>query len=805
MTGEVRHALRRLRATPVVTLSAVACLAIGVWMTCIVTAVGRGFFRPNLHIPDADRIVQLDARGLFMLDGRNVMGGGRLSSPAVIDSLALSPLFEAVGQYTQGFGMSVDARQRLSTSLSSGMMRVLRVHPLLGRGFIPSDDTTKDVVMLSYQAWQALYGGDSAAIGKRLYFTRNPRAFTIVGVTRPEFMFPMNSQRPDFYLPMLWRSDRPRYPVAQMLGRLADGVSIDEARNVVRGIVVRNVRADREAVAAYWRAARPGAIQPSLPNGIVSAHLDRYYNEPVEPQAARLIILILACGFAVVAIAAANVTNLLLVRGASRRQELAVRMALGAARSRVIGELLVETAIVASAGIVLGFLTAAWQWSLLDPTFIGRHLFGEIDGFIALISIAAGFALTLAVGIWPGVRATSMRIEQVLRDARRAGIGASPLEGILGRMVAASTAATVSLLILAVLLTSSARDSANQLARPIQDVLAADVMLQDVSRTDQISVARDALSRVRALPGVASAALGTPPASSETREVFIGVPGMPVTRYGGIEIDPASDGYFRTLGIRFLHGREFSARETRDSTGVVILSRALSDALFPGRIAVGERLRFRRGDDSTFVDATVVGVAESVRGGATARQMYVPISNALSGRTTVLVRSNRAAHPDIDGALRGLDRLTPLSATRLDERPSEFNSPRRYLSNGFTLFAVVALILAAVGTYGVVSYSVLRRTHEIGVRMALGADSDRVTWMVIEQGLRTSLIGVIGGLLLAFAVTRLVGGFVEDVNMNYPIAIGGVIVFVALVAFVASGIPGYRAGRLNPVDALRAE
>jgi putative ABC transport system permease protein len=372
-------------------------------------------------------------------------------------------------------------------------------------------------------------------------------------------------------------------------------------------------------------------------------------------------------------------------------------------------------------------------------------------------------------------------------------------------MVAASTAATVSLLILAVLLTSSARDSANQLARPIQDVLAADVMLQDVSRTDQISVARDALSRVRALPGVASAALGTPPASSETREVFIGVPGMPVTRYGGIEIDPASDGYFRTLGIRFLHGREFSARETRDSTGVVILSRALSDALFPGRIAVGERLRFRRGDDSTFVDATVVGVAESVRGGATARQMYVPISNALSGRTTVLVRSNRAAHPDIDGALRGLDRLTPLSATRLDERPSEFNSPRRYLSNGFTLFAVVALILAAVGTYGVVSYSVLRRTHEIGVRMALGADSDRVTWMVIEQGLRTSLIGVIGGLLLAFAVTRLVGGFVEDVNMNYPIAIGGVIVFVALVAFVASGIPGYRAGRLNPVDALRAE
>ena len=174
-------------------------------------------------------------------------------------------------------------------------------------------------------------------------------------------------------------------------------------------------------------------------------------------------------------------------------------------------------------------------------------------------------------------------------------------------------------------------------------------------------------------------------------------------------------------------------------------------------------------------------------------------------QTTALIQILKNIQPDVVAALRPVEGITATTLARAGGATAGNRNPRHYLSIGFTMFAVVALILAAVGTYGVVAYSVLRRTHEIGVRMALGAERRRVTWMIVEQGLKVSLIGVIGGLFLSFVATKVVGGFIQDVNMDYPLAIAGVILFVSLVSLVASAIPGYRAGRLNPVDALRAD
>lgn len=807
--NDIRQALRRLRATPLVTLSAIACLATGIWISSIMTALGRGFFRPNLGIPNSERVVQLEPRGLFALNPyRSAVCCGRRSSQAVVDSLTNHPAFAAVGTYDFG-SISLDDKLRKGSWLSAGMMTVLHARPFFGRTFVPADDTTNDVVILSHHLWRTMYGGDSTVVGRRLFLRRDPRPYTIVGVMRSDFMFPKNELRPDLYFPAQQpRAGRPPYPAVRMLARLADGVSLNDVREDVAGLVVRNARADRDAVTHYWRTSRRGASPPELPDGPVDVRLERYYNEPLEPDAVRLMILILACGFAVVAIAGANVVNLLLVRGAARRQEIAVRMALGAARMRILRELLVETGLVAAVGVILGFLAAAWQWSRIDDGFAARHLFGEIDTSVAVAAVIAGFVMSLAVGVWPGLRATSMGLDQVLRDSRRSGFGTSPLDGLLGRMVAAATAGTVMLLICAVLLSLSARDSAREWGFGGRNLFTADLMFQQESPSGRTATGREALTRMRSLPDVAAAAIGVAPPNGAAETLLIGIDGQPEVRFPAVSFSPVSDGFFKTLAIPLIYGREFSPRDTRDSSRAVMLNRSLAERLFPGRTALGARFHYRRVADSTRVDATVIGVVEDVRGGTGGgrpAQLYLSLASSPPMQTSAHLRLKTARRPDLITALRPVDNLVTTPLQSVAERSRGIEAGRRYLTIGFMMFAGVSLLLAAVGTYGIVAYSVVRRTHEIGVRMALGARRGRVMWMIVEQGLTVTLIGLIGGLLLAFAATRMLGAFIQDVSMDYPLAIGAVVVFIALISLIATGVPAYRAGRLSPVDALRAE
>ncbi|HET9777406.1 MAG TPA: ABC transporter permease, partial [Gemmatimonadaceae bacterium] len=365
MLTEIRHALRRLRATPIVTLSAIACLSIGVWMTCIVNAVGGGFVRPNLQVYRSDRLVQLDEEGLYTIDGPSSRAtSGRLTSRAVVDSLSRSGMFSAVGFYDGPYPTYLpdDHHLRMAVTLSSGMSSVLQVRMAVGRGFLPVDDSIPSAI-ISYELWKSMFGGDSSVIGRALRLKAREASIPIVGVMPEGFFFPRHDLRPDFYLSASISARAiQRFPIRQMLARLRDRDELEDVRDRVTLIAMRRVAADREELTQYWRSRYTRSAPPKLLPTPVKVALDRYYNEPLNAEMVRFLGLVVACGSIVVLIAAANVVNLLLVRGAARRQEIAVRMALGANRRAIAVQLLVETGIVAAAGVLAGFLLAFWQW-----------------------------------------------------------------------------------------------------------------------------------------------------------------------------------------------------------------------------------------------------------------------------------------------------------------------------------------------------------------------------------------------------------------------------------------------------------
>jgi putative ABC transport system permease protein len=819
MLSEIRHALRRLRATPGVTLSAVVCLSIGVWMTCIVSAIGGGYFRPRLYVPAPEQLVQIDEHGLFATkENIDRATFDRTTSAAVLDSLAKQKVFAAIGYYEPTFAwIDGEKRGRRATMLSSGMMDVLGMRVELGRRFVVADDSMPAAI-ISHAMWRTMFGSDPNVIGRRVQL-RYPRVWVqIVGVAPESFAFPRNIGRVDVFLSAGVSASRERSISSltgvissrdlsrTVLARLRDGQSLRAAREVVREIALRTVASDRQAMANALREAYRRGQGPTLVMGPVDVRVSRYYNEPLRDTS--FAVLVLGCGIAVALIAASNVINLLLIRGASRRQEIAVRLALGANRLQIVNGLVIEAALVAGVGTIVGFAVAFWQWQRLDPSIDGRYWLGQIEWSTFPTALLAGLVLTLIVSVWPGLRATTMNIEQVLRDTRRAGMNASPLDSVLGRLVAASTAGTVMLMVCAILLAVSADqwvwDSGLRPRKGLTSILTFD---DAQPRAQRAALAQQVLSRVRGMNDIGYAVFGGVPNDADQRELFGSAGGGPGRRFTATQLYDVSDGWFEAMNVRISGGRRFVAGEARDSTNHVIISQSMASALFGGQNAVNRTFRYWS-SDSVAVEAVVIGVAETQAGGSR-YQLYRPFGQVAPAHTTLVIGANStgaiASPSTINKALRAMAGVLSSDVEALDAKPVSLPKIFNYLMIAFVMFATVGIALGAIGMYGVIAYSVVRRTHEIGVRIALGADRARVIWMILEQGLKITLIGTAFGLILSYWSTRLLGAFVEDIKVNYPLTMAGVILLVSAVAVVACLIPGYRAGRLNPVDALRAE
>jgi putative ABC transport system permease protein len=819
MMTEIRHALRRLRATPIVTTCAITCLTVGVWMTLIVSAFGKGFFRPTLELPSPERLVMIDEVGLYTTVQRFNLP--RYASQAVLDTLAKRRVFAAIGFY-RGTSARIagDQRSRTAAVLSAGMMEVLVVPMRLGRRFLPADDSLPSMI-ISSGTWRGLYGSDPDIVGRSVQlmsyeFRDNPsrlvrvlKPVRIVGVAQEGFNFPRSGGRIELYLSAAADPSRAYGDELQrtVLARLRADQSLDDVRPIVTEIALRNVAADREAIVRHWRSrSSRRSSGETLAMGPVDVRVARYYNEPVKGLL-NLVVLVLGSGLAVVLVAASNAVSLLLIRGAARRQEIAVRLALGATRMQILRGLIVETGLIAVVGSLAGFMIAFWQWRQLDSGFAGRFWFGDIEWTSLPYALAAGLALTLIVGVWPGLRATSMKLEQVLRDTRRTGISASPLDSVLGRIVAASTAGTVMLLVCASLLGLSSQDWISDRGLTERKALTSMLTLDDTrSRSGRAELARQALERARRVDDVRFAVLGGMPNEVDPIDMHASVAGKPDRRLRSTMVYDVSDGWLEAMDVRMVTGRRFNAKETRDSTSSVVISRTLATQLFGAEAVIDRSFRYWADADSMIMEATVVGVAET-QPGYNQLQMYRPYGQRAPVHSALVIGSklNPASPAAINKAVRGVPGVLSSEVESQSSRQNTSFKPLRYMQVGFILFSVVGILLGAIGMYGIIAYSVVRRTHEIGVRIALGADSANVVWMILEQGLKITLVGTAFGLILAHWATRLLGGFVEDLKVNYPLTMTGVVILVMLVSVIASLIPGYRAGRLNPVDALRAE
>ncbi|HJZ70510.1 MAG TPA: ABC transporter permease [Vicinamibacterales bacterium] len=810
---DVRYAVRSYSKAPSFTLTILVTLALGIGASTAIFSMVNGILLRPLPLPDPDTLVYANEV--------NASGRERTISiawPNYLDWRVRARSFSGLAlTREEPLTMTgVDRAQRLRARRVTGnFFTVLGVSPAIGRGFVDDDDkpNAPAVALLSAGFWQSQMAGDPAAIGSVLKL--DGTAYTIVGVLPAGFEY----LRPyDVFVPMGTISgtanltDRGNHNGFSALGRLKPGVTLAAADAELRGI--------------------SAALEREYPNSnaAVSARTDRLADRVVDSVRLTLMALFGAVGFLLL-IACVNVANLLIARGAGRQHELAVRAALGGGRARLATQLLVESTLVSGCGGALGLAVAAGLLRLLvamAPEGTPRLAGVRLDGAALLFAFGAAAVCGIVFGALPAFQASSAGGQHALVRGRAAGFAARS-HRLRRVLIAIETALALILL-----------TGAGLMMRTLQELTQVDTGI----RTDHLLTARfvlageqwtqarrvtfydDLLARTAAVPGVGRAALAfsLPIDGSNWNSIFI-VADKPVperAKLPSAAFTPVSIGYFETMGMRLLRGRLFDRTETPDSAKVVVVNETLAKKLWPGEEAVGKRLK--QGWPETPDHPTkpggyfspwreVVGVVADVKfngvSNETPLQVYLPLVHDNPRSVALVVRSATAPSaivPALEGIVRDLDKDLPLFQVRTMEQMLDASIARERMSMLiFVVFALVALALASVGLYGVVAHGVTERTHEIGVRMALGADSHHVLGLVVRQGLSMALVGTAIGVAGAFGLSRWIEALLFGVTATDPATFAAVVTTLLAVATIACYIPAWRATRVDPTTALRVE
>jgi putative ABC transport system permease protein len=795
---DVRYGWRMLWRRPGFTVCAALVLALGIGAnTAIFSLVNAVLLRP-LPYPGAERIVSFD--------GVNPSKGitqSNLSAPDFADWKAEADAFESLALFTSGSAtLGGDEPERVGASgVTSGFFGVLGVAPALGRAFTEEDNQPgrPGVVVLSDGLWRRRFGGDPAIVGRRIELSGSQSE--VVGVMPAGFGYPQGSE--------LWSAlqvDVPQQPrlnrAYQVAGRLREGVTLEAAR------------AQLDAITGRLAAAHPTS------NAGWGVELNRLHDKLVAPVRTMLLVLLGAVGLVMV-IACANVANLLLARASARRREVAVRVAVGASRGRIVRQLLTESLMLALAGGAAGLLLGVWLTDLLvalapanTPRLVEAGLDARVFAFALLTTCVAGVSFGLA----PALQATKTDLNETLKEGGRGHTDArSPLRSAL---VVAEVGLSLVLLVGAgLLLKSFVRLTRVSPGFEPARVLTMRLGLPGVRYPEPRKKAEfyeSLLGRVRALPGVeaAGATISLPLGGSNLsvgrgfiREGQSERPGEG-TNAAYFVVTPD---YFRAVRVPVVRGRAFDERDTEDAPKVIIVNETLARRHFAGEEAVGRRIRMHA--DEKF-EREIVGVVGDVKArtldAETGPQVYVPHrqdggwgSMSLAVRTAGDPAALTAA---VREEVRALDRALPVYDVKtLDDVVAASFADRRLLSTLIASFGVAALLLASVGLYGVISYTVGRRTHEFGVRMALGAAPADVLRLVLRQGLGLALVGVAAGVVAALAAVRLMSSLLYDVSASDPYIFTLVPLLLVAVALLACYLPARRATRVDPVEALRYE
>ena len=809
MLQDLRYSLRMLARNPGFTALALLALALGIGANSTVFSwINSTLLHPIPGVAHTGDIVSLN---------RGEATGGHLpfSYPDYTDLRDRNHSFSAL--------MASDIRpmdltgagkpEHVWTTLATAnYFDVLGVRPILGRGFLPSEEQKPGgapVVLVSHALWQRYFGASPAVIGRTIEVNHHP--FTVIGVTPPAFQGSHTGLRSDLWIPVMMeeqvvsggdRLHRRGSDWLTVLGRPAPGISRQQAQqemNLLMGQIVEQYPDSHQGpneVTLYplWRAPR-------------SANAYFYILLPTLMAIAG-VVLLLAC---------ANVANLLLVRSIARRREIAVRLSMGASRGRVVRQLLVESLLLALAGGTIALLFATWTAGtfpeFIPPTNLPVSLNVSVDHTVLLATLAISALTAVVFGMLPALRSSSLAPAVVLKGDSGTASGGLHKARLAGALVVAQMALSLLLLICAGLFIRSFRKAQHfdPGFNPDHVLLASfDLFPAGYSRDDGIEFQRQLLARLEALPGIQSVTLADwAPLGFITDTATIKAEGYVPQRNESMHVREAAVGpnYFRTMQIPLVAGREFTSQDTKKTQPVVIVNQALVDRYWPHQDALGKRL-YAEGDW-----LTIVGVARTAHydrlNEAPQPFFFLPLFQEYSHDAIIHVRvpgDPMAIAASVERTVHTLNADLPLyDVAPLTSRLELTNTNSRIAATFVGAFGLIALVLAAVGIYGVVAYATRQRTHEIGIRMALGAERGEVFRLVLSQGLRLTLIGLGFGLTGSLVVTRFLRSQLFGVTTTDPLTFALVAVLLCGAALAACYIPAWRATKVDPMVALRYE
>jgi putative ABC transport system permease protein len=802
LVQDLKYGARMLAKNPGFTLVAMLALALGIGAnTAIFSVVNAVLLRP-LPYQDPDRLV-------FISEHTEQVPDMSVSYPNFLDWQRQNQVFDEIAAFQgQNFNLTgVDRPERLSGwNVSANFLTALGIKPFLGRDFLPQEDQPggPPVVVVTYGLWQRRFGGDPGLVGRAL--TLNGRSYTVIGILPASFKFAEVSGAADIYASLGLNADqmknRGNHPGIYVIARRKAGVSLEQARaqmlTIARGLVQQ------------YPDTNTG-------NGVVVISMREELVEDVRPA---LLVLLGAVGL-VLLIACANVANLLLARAAAREKEIAIRVALGAGRLRILRQLLTESILLAAAGGGLGLLLGYWGidgLTTLIPSDFRDVVTISVDRWVLGFTLGVSLLTGLAFGLMPAIHASRSEVSDSLKEGGRSSASASH-QRFRSILVASEVALALVLLASAgLMLRSIGRLLAVDPGFNTDNVLTMRVALPEAKYPKDVQVVafyKQVLERIRALPGVRSASVVRPlPLTGDGWQTDFYLEGRPMPAPGQTPnsdfhmIDPD---YLRVMGIPLLKGRAFTEADDDQALRVVLINATMAQRYWPGEDPVGKRIRVGRGAMRFW--ATVVGIVGDTKQYGLERnaktEFYLPYLQRSVHSMELVVRS--ATDPlglvtAVRSSVEAVDPDQPVYGVRtMAQYLAESVASRRTTMLLLGVFAGLALILAAVGIYGVMAYAVVQRTHEIGVRMALGAGRGDVLKLVVRSGLVLAFAGVAVGLIAALGLTRLMSSLLFGVRPTDPVTLGAVALLLTAVALLASYIPARRATRVDPNVALRYE